>query len=90
MPDVPKAGKKGSMRLQVLTALFLLLFVLTVRQAWPQGRELLRRCLIPREPTATEEMFQGMVSDIRAGEPLGQAVTAFCKELVEYGIGETS
>ena len=90
MPDVPKAGKKGNVRLRVLTALFLLLFVLAVRQAWPEGSAVLRRCLIPGEPTATEEMFHGMVSDIRSGETLGQAVTAFCKELVEYGIRETS
>ena len=90
MPDVPKAEKKGTGRLQALTAVFLLLFVLAIRQTWPEGSAVLRRCLIPGEPTVTEEMFHEMVSDIQAGEPLGQAVTAFCKELVKYGIRETS
>ena len=72
MPDVPQAGKKGTGRLQVLTVLFLLLFVLAVRQVWPEGREMLSRCLIPGEMTVTEELFNGMISDIRAGEPPGQ------------------
>ena len=90
MPDVPKVRKGGTLRLRMLTAVFLLLFVFLVGQAWPEGREVLRRCLIPGEPTVTEALFADMLSEIRAGEPVEEAVTAFCRELMEYGIQERS
>ena len=90
MPPVREARRSGPLRFQVLTALFLLLFVLLVRQAWPEGTQTLRRFLIPGEPTVTEEAFSGMIGEIRAGEPVGDAVTAFCRQIMEHGIRETS
>lgn len=87
MPPVKR--RKSKLRLQALTAAFLLAFALTVRQAWPEGQEMLRRFLLPGEPTVTEEAFRNMISDLQGGEPLADAVTAFCAQIVEYGIPET-
>lgn len=74
-------------RLRLWTAGFALAFVLLVRCFWPQGTALLRQVLLPRGDAATAA-FQQMTADIRAGEPIGDAVTAFCRDVVEEAIGE--
>lgn len=88
MPRVEKRRSGRPLRLQALTAVFLLVFTLTVRQAWPEGQKVLRQFLIPGEPTVTEEAFRDMLEDIQQGESIGDAVTAFCTQIVEYGIQE--
>ena len=78
-----KTGQEKS-HLRVLTAGFLLALVVMVRLFWPQGTVLLQRTLLPRENAA----FQQLRSDIQAGEPMGDAVTAFCQRIVEDALGE--
>lgn len=90
MPDFPSEKKRGPLRLQFLTTVFLLLFTLAVRQFWPEGTRMLREFLIPGEPTVTQAAFSEMVTEIQAGEPLGDAVTAFCRQIVEDGTREAS
>lgn len=85
MPKMAKKQERKPLRLQMLTATFLLLFAWTVRQAWPEGREVLRQYLLPGEPTVTEEAFRNMLEDLRQGEPVLDAVSAFCAEIVEHG-----
>lgn len=72
-------------RLRLMTAGFALAFVVLVRCCWPQGADLLRQALIPRESAA----FQQLTEEIRAGEPVGDAVTAFCRSIVEEAVGQT-
>ena len=67
-----------------MTAGFLLTFVLLVRLCWPQGTDILRQALMPREDPA----FVQLRADIQAGEPIGDAVTAFCQKIVEEALGE--
>ena len=78
-----KSGVEKS-HLRVLTAGFLLAFVLLVRLCWPQGTALLRQTLLPGEDPA----FLQLQSDIQAGEPLGDAVTAFCRQIVEEALAQ--
>lgn len=88
MPKMPQERDYKPLRIQVLTAVFALLFVLTVRQAWPEGTALLREFLLPGEQNVTEAAFSEMIGDIREGESLGDALTAFCRQIVEHGTQE--
>lgn len=89
MPKVPKVNNHKPLRLQAMTAMFALLFVLTVRQAWPEGTELLREFLLPGESNVTESAFSEMIVNLQEGQPLGDAFTAFCRQIVEDGIQES-
>lgn len=73
-------------RLRLLTAAFALAFALLVRVFWPQGTALLRETLLPGEQ---EAVFAQMTERIRAGEPVGETVTAFCRMVVEDAMDET-
>ncbi len=48
------------------------------------GGELLKSWLLPGAPEVTEAALFTMVEDIRAGESLGNAVTAFCLEIMDH------
>ena len=71
-------------RLGLWTAVFLLIFVTAVRLAWPAGTEQLRTILVPRGETV--EAFSQMVANVGAGQGMGEAVTAFCRTVVENGV----
>lgn len=72
-------------RLRLMTAAFALVFVLLVRCCWPQGTRLLRKALLPG---TQEAAFSRMAQEIRAGEPVGEAVTAFCRSVVQDALDE--
>lgn len=71
-------------RLRLLTAGFMLALVVLVRCGWPQGTDLLRQVLLPRENTA----FRQLTEDLQAGEPIGDAVMAFCRATVEDALAQ--
>ena len=73
----------GTGRLRVMTAAAMLLFVVLVRCAWPEGREILRDVLIPEERMIAA--FSDMVAQVDNGQGIGEAVTAFCRTVVEHG-----
>ena len=76
--------KTGKSRLGLMTAGFALAFVILVRCFWPQGTAVLRQTLLPGEPGALEQITE----QIRSGEPVGEAVTAFCRSVVEEALGQ--
>lgn len=78
----PRRWENFPLRRQLLTAAFGLLFVLLVRQIWPEGMAVLRQILLPGEPTLTEQAFNDLVVHIRNGSSLGDAVTAFCQQII--------
>lgn len=71
-------------RLRLLTAGFALAFVVAVRCFWPEGTRMLRSVLLPGDNAA----FVQMTEEIRAGAPVGDAVTAFCRSVVEEAVGQ--
>lgn len=75
--------KKNKSHLRAWTAGFALAFVILVRTFWPQGTAVLVQVLLPRS-----NGIEQLTEQIRAGEPVGDAVTAFCRELVEEALGE--
>lgn len=52
---------------------------------WPASRNRLREWMLPGDAEVTAEALQGLVSDLGDGESLGDAVTAFCKEIIDGG-----
>lgn len=51
----------------------------------PRGRLWVRDLLLPGDEDITAAALEGMVSDLRSGEPLGDAVETFCKEILSGG-----
>lgn len=52
---------------------------------WPAGRSCLRELILPGDAEVTAEAFQGLAEDLGEGESLGDAITAFCKEIIANG-----
>lgn len=44
----------------------------------------LKEWLLPGDAQVTEAAFSAMVENIRSGEPFGDAVNAFCLEIMEH------
>ena len=82
-PFVKPKIRKG--RLAAMTAACLLAFSMGVQCIWPQRAESLKQMMMPKE-TATTAAFVQMTADLWAGEPLRDAVTAFCRSVVEGAI----
>lgn len=80
-PSRKPARKPNYLRMQAFTAAFLLLFALCVRTSRPEGAAVLRGVLLPREPVDTQAAVQTLVSSLQNGEPLADAVAAFCQEI---------
>lgn len=79
-----KSAHRSSFRLAGLTAAFFLSFLLLTHAFWPAGRAKLRSLLLPGDPEVTGQALSSMVEDLRAGKPLSDSVTAFCREILEY------
>lgn len=79
---IPNDGRQ--LRWQVMTAVFALLFVLLVKQIWPAGTDKLRQYLIPGGD-GTQMAFQEFVEQLHGGETVGDALTAFCRQVIENG-----
>ena len=84
-PEIKPVQNQGASttRLRTLTAALLLSFALTVKLLWPEGTEMLREILIPTDLTVTEQAFQSMMEDLSMGEDLGEAITVFCRQIIE-------
>ena len=83
-PTLVQQWRKNHIR--IWTAVFALIFVATVRFFWPEGRENLRRILVPQAQTVAA--FSGMVEGIENGQGVGAAVTAFCRQVVADGLAQ--
>lgn len=77
-PVKSRTEQGRSVRRPVLTALCFALFLILVNNCWPQGNALLRELLIPGEPEVTLEALEVLADSIRTGDPLAEAVGAFC------------
>lgn len=70
-------------RLWAMTAGWLLVFLLLVGLFWPRGRALLATALFPGNQAVTREALGDFARDVDDGEPLGQALEAFCRQILE-------
>jgi len=67
-----------------LICLTVLMFLLGCVAEWHNGT-VLKKLLIPGDPAKTEAALTEMIDDIRSGESFGDAINAFCKEILEHG-----
>lgn len=84
LPQTPQKRDSGFWRVfrrQVVASVLLGGAILTMGQWWPQGLEKTRSLLVCAEIGPVEAAAQTMLSDILQGEPLPQAVSAFCQEV---------
>lgn len=82
----PKAARKkqaGSRRVQLLTAVFLIVFVLLVKSYWPAGNRKLQQIFLPGEPEVTQLALEEMIESLHSGADAGDAFTAFCQQIID-------
>lgn len=72
------------LRIRILTAGFLLAFSLLVKVFWPAGTAALRTILLPESPSYTQIALDDCVTNIQNGESITQALTVFCRQILQY------
>lgn len=50
------------------------------------GAEKLKNLIIPGDPEVTKAAFAQFTEDIRQGERVGDAITAFCREIIDNAV----
>ena len=75
--------EKRTSRLAALTGVFLLLFVITVCCAWPEGTAVLRDWLLPGDPVVTAAAMEELSDSLRTGESVFHALSDFCNRVLE-------
>ena len=74
---LPPDRKKLVFRRIILAALACVAVALALSSAT------IRHYLLPGDPVVTERALQELVSDLRSGEKVSDAVTAFCQEILD-------
>lgn len=84
--SLPAPSGKGrywkSLRLRVLISVVLCGLILTLNLWWPQAAELLRDQAGNGEIGPVQSAAQTLVTDVLSGEPIPEAIAAFCQEVV--------
>ena len=83
MPKPVRPKRERSIRIHMLTAVFLLLFVLLVKQTWPEGTDRLRSVFLPGKPGKTEQAVYVLLDEVRNGASVADAMTTFCRQIIE-------
>ena len=83
---IPEQKKGSFLRRAALTLGTAALFLTAVNSFSPEGAEILDRLFQPDRWLLTRSALESMVSRLQCGEPLTDAVTAFCRELVQHGM----
>lgn len=77
--------RNQSGRFFFLLAAALCLFVIGTLHFWPEGREILISIVIPGEDAVTIAAFRNMTGNLRAGATVGDAIAAFCSDVIQGG-----
>ena len=81
-------SRRPSLRLSLLSGLFLLLFALAVRFCWPEGRETVQALLFPGDWHETEAALEAFAQQLTEGGSLADCAESFCREIIAgAGIG---
>ena len=83
VPDRQRNPEDRGGRVRRMTALFLLLFCLSVRIFSEKGTDVLREFVLPGERTVTEEAVQTFVEHLRMGNGIGESLEVFCMEVLQ-------
>ena len=85
----PPASKQRISRFRwqipLMTCLFFLLFVVSIKTAWPAGSQALHRILLlPGNFSETKTAIQTLISNLKDGQPFYDSLTAFCKQIIAH------
>lgn len=75
--------RKDPLRFPAMVAGALVLFVLLTMVFWDAGAAAIRDALIPGDDVVTLQALESLASDLRSGASVQEAVTAFCREIVD-------
>ena len=74
---------KTKYKLKKQTIIATLGIVIVMLLCLPVVRESVKQLLLPGDPVITEAAFISMVEQLGAGESVYDAVTVFCKEIIQ-------
>lgn len=85
-PSQKYERKKSAIRIGVLTVCFAAVFGFLTLKFWPEGAQVLDRLFSTEEWAVARQALETMALQLRAGLPVGEAVTTFCREIVSEGL----
>jgi len=72
-------------QMPIMTCLFFLLFVVSIKTAWPAGSQALRQFLLPPDSVAeSETALQALLANLKDGQPFYESLTAFCQQIIAH------
>lgn len=80
-----KEGGAG-IRVALMTLCFAGIFGFLTVKFWPDGAKVLDRLFSLEDWAVTRHALETMATELRAGLPVGDAVTAFCREIISEGL----
>ena len=81
---VPQMVKGGGKRLRAMIAIGMLVFSFLVRAYWPEGCQKLCLMVMPEGASETQAAAEFLLRDLKAGVPVSDALTAFCRQILDY------
>lgn len=77
------AGRDApAIRIALMSAAFFLVFCLYIGRYWPKGQAALQQLLFPISSPSSQQAAEVFVSELHNGEPLGDALENFCREII--------
>ena len=73
-------------RTLILAAVFAVILLAGIKRYWPEGTEVLMAIRSRGPWTYGRNALETLADALRDGTPLSEAVTAFCRSIVNYGI----
>ena len=80
-----KMPKDVGRRNRIAAGLLVAVLVIGAMTVKTRGLPFVTEYLLPGDPAVTAAALEGMVADLKEGDSLYDAVTAFCREIVEHG-----
>lgn len=77
--------RKSSSKKGMIAAVLVLVLVFGAISVRLNALPWIKEYLLPGDPEVTAMALEGLVEDLKEGNSLGQAVTAFCKEIMDHG-----
>ena len=79
-----KQPKDTQLRNRIVAGLLVVVLLIGAMTIKLGGLRWVTEYLLPGDPAVTAAALEGMVLDLREGENLYDAVTAFCREIMEH------
>ena len=88
-PEKERAQEKTVQKSYVwrFCALFFALFLVLSISFWPEGRETLQKLLFSGDVAVTTAALENLAWELELGEPIGEALEGFCREIIVHGTG---